>query len=258
MPRSFDEIKAILEKHDDKDLLSDINNLIESEKEYGKKSKSEANREAKNLRDRLQATEAKYTKVANGLKELGIEDIDSPDIDIEDFFKSTGELVKKVKSGKNTDDDLIKSSPAFKEIQGQFKKIQKAHEDTQKALDEERKKAQELQNRNIQNTLKSKLQKALTDDSGKSIMRGADLVIDNLIMTNKVKLKDDNETVIFVKGDDEIDFTEGLTSLKKERADLLINTQHPGGESTGKGGSNTGPKTDSDRLKELRAQRNRF
>jgi hypothetical protein len=257
MSKTIQEIREWIAKQEGgNEYEGEIVNLIEAEKTNGIKSRNEANKEAKALRERMQVAEQKLTKYNEAIKKLGYDPEDDSQ-DIDSFIDTTAELVSKVRSGKDTPDDVLKNSPLVKDLQKQFKKLEKEYQTTSEQLKAEREAANILKQKQAHNTIRTKISKALTDDSGKSIMLGTDLLIENLIHSNKVTLKDDNDTVVFVNGDEELDFSEGLAKLKNDRKDLLVNTQRSGsgsGDSGGKG--TTGPESDADRLKRLRAMKN--
>lgn len=85
----------------------------------------------------------------------------------------------------------------------------------------------ELEKKNSQSKIQTTLNEKL---NGK--IKGADTIIENLILTNKVKLVDND--VVFVNGDDLTALDKGIEGLFKKHADLLISEQNPGSNNKGR------------------------
>jgi hypothetical protein len=151
---------------------------------------------------------------------------------------------------------VLKNNPLFKGLQHKLSKLERDYQAANEKLRIEQEAAAGLRKKHLQNIIKTKISKALHDDSGKPVMLGLDLLVDNLIYENKVTVKDDGETVVFLNGDEEFNFADGIGKLKTDRKDLLINAQHSGSGSGDSGGrGNAGPESDTDRLKRLRAMK---
>ena len=65
---------------------------------------------------------------------------------------------------------------------------------------------------------------------------GADLLTQSLISSGKVRLQDDEKTVVFVGDNDSIiPVDDGIKTILETRKDIVKNTQNPGSGSAGKG-----------------------
>jgi hypothetical protein len=246
------------------DLVSDIKALIAAETETGKKASKKKNKEAEALRTALKKAEplAKFVT-----EKLGF---DPEEDDLDDLAESVEKAMKGLSSDDDDDDDDTggkkkkgkgkgKPSPEFLELQKTVKTLQKNFNTEKTAREAAEKTATELQDKNRRRIIGDRLMKGLKDDKGQPRLFGADLVVRGLIEDKKVGLKDDGETVVFIKGSgddaEEIDFDEGIKNVIAERKDLQVNAQQPGGGTTG-GGVDVPPdkQSDADRLKKLRNQ----
>ena len=89
------------------------------------------------------------------------------------------------------------------------------------------------------NTLK--LTDALSQAMG-DFFHAKDYVIKNMIASGEVKI-DENGSIVFLDGDDELDLQKGIESLKKKRPDLVKNISTPGGGSSRGRNNSTDTKT---------------
>lgn len=151
---------------------------------------------------------------------------------IEDFGDDPAETIRQsiaaLKTGKpdkTTDIDAIKASLVAEIKAGNKKEI-----DALKAQIAEKEKAAEQAQTKFRN---AKITSQLSDVMNGKI-RGHDFVIKDWIREGRVKL-DENEKVVFVGADetDTIDSKKFLESFTKERSDLVISQQVPGGGSAG-------------------------
>lgn len=196
---TLEELNNALSQHPQSaDILEYINSAIESEKSTGIKLKSRANAEAHAMRKWKQAIEA-----------LGY-DQDDPDA-LADW------LAEKTKVPTRKPDEN-QPNPEIEKMKKEFARAQKALADAQ----EEAKRIKQTSDRR---TMKGKLVEALRDK-----VYGHDLLADNLITDGKVRLSED-ESIVFLNGDDEIEFDKGLKKLLDSRPDLLKNTQTGGARS---------------------------
>lgn len=265
MPKSLEDLKTFLEGQGDdgKELYSVVVSAIDAEAEKGKKSKNKANSEAKGLRDQLKNMERFKTAFTS----LGF-DPDDEEADIDGFIsnlKKPSTPPKKKKGEGSGEDDPpdfnsmdISGHPQFAELNKNFKKQSKEMQDLAKNFKEAQDKALALETANRHNKIKGVLSKKLSTEDGKPMVYGSDLLINSLINDNKVNLRDDGETVVFVRGKgedaEEIPLDDGITELLSSRKDLVVN--HQSGGSGGSGGPGIPPanQTDSDRLARLRSQ----
>jgi hypothetical protein len=165
---------------------------------------------------------AEIAKYKDALREAaGIEDFgDDPVTKIKESIAA----LRAVKPNNATEGDALKA------LEQKLLKQQKESEARFQAIIAEKDKATEQAQTKFKN---AKITSQLSDAmSGK--IRGHDYVIKDLIREGKVRL-DENEQAVFV-GQDEtetIDSKKWLESFTKERSDLVISQQIPGGGSAG-------------------------
>jgi hypothetical protein len=169
---------------------------IEAVKSEGLKKYGEARGEVARLLD-------KYKPLEKALREAGLDPSD----------QSMAELLKNARSSGEHSSELEKT---VKALQGKLGEIEKV--------------SQERAERLRQKTLTEKLGSAL----GPHLIEGAsEYVISGLIHRGAVRLADDGETVVFVEGGAEQEFSEGVEAWKSKNKGLLKNRQAPGGGSSG-------------------------
>jgi len=135
------------------------------------------------------------------LTEAGID----PD---EDIQAQLDEMRKPPKGGKPDDAELKKVQKQLAELQTAFTTEQTAKTEALAKLN------------------RAKLTEALSRQiDGR--MHGQDMFIENMILTGKVKIGDDEQPV-FVQGDTEIDLKTGVDKWMKENPKLVINQTKPG------------------------------
>jgi len=110
-------------------------------------------------------------------------------------------------------------NPEIEKLRREFKKAQEA-------LAEKTAEASKVKMVSDSRAIKAKLTEALRDK-----IFGHDLLAETLIAQGKVKLAED-ETVVFVNGEDEIDFDKGIKKVIESRPDLQKNTQAGGAKSS--------------------------
>jgi hypothetical protein len=208
------EFKTKLEAlQDGKDLYEFHVGLVNKERETGIKEKSDANKEAQNLR--------KY-KIA--LEKLGFnKDSDELDAYIETLKASSF----KAKEADNTKLTLDSVNSELAALRDKFLSAQNE-------LTSEKKRAAEIALEVKKKTLKSKLTDSLRDK-----VYGHDFVADALINDNKVDLE--NDTVFFKEGEAKVAFDDGIKKLLETRTDILKNGQ--------KGGANSSPQSNTETKK---------
>lgn len=253
MPKSLEDALKVLEgqEADAKELVAAVKDAIAAEKEKGVAATKKANSEAKGLRDRLKAQEP----FVDGFKTLGF-DSEDEDASLEDFIEGQQKLVL---PGDLTDEDKVMKSKPYLQLQQDMKKLTKNFEKSEKAKIDAEKRAEELKTRQTHSAMQEQLLGALKDEEGNFKVFGEDLLVKSLIRDGRVKMSSlDEKTVVFIKGkgDDaeEIELKEGMETLLTERKDLLRNQQSPGGGSGGGGGGDRTPKSDAERLKEMRTK----
>lgn len=189
MPKTLDEIKAALEAAKLESLFDDIVQNVEAERQRGISEKRKANKEVEALK--------KYKAVVDAL-ELDPDDAEAVP------------AIKEKLAGKTAPD-------------GQVEKLLKEMAKLKQTVLEAETKAQQSDARRKTMVIKAKLESALAEK-----LHAHDLVAKDLIESGRVKLLDDERTVVFVDNDDEIDFDKGLASVLDERKILVKNTQKPG------------------------------
>lgn len=121
----------------------------------------------------------------------------------------------------------MKKTPAKPDgqVDPEIEKLRKEFLKAQKALEEEKANVSKIKQSSDRKTMKAKIAEALRDK-----VYGHDLLADSLIGEGRVKLLEGDE-VVFVDGDNEVEFGAGMKKLLESRPDLLKNTQAPGARS---------------------------
>ena len=200
------------------EIMEFVRSAIENEKQTGISSKRKANAEAQNLR-----------RWKTKLEELGYDGEDP---------EAMAEWLAKQKAPAAP--DANQPNPEIDKLRKEFKRAQEA-------LAEKTAEAARVKATADSRAIKAKLTEALRDK-----MFGHDLLADTLISQGKVKLADD-ESVVFVNGEDELDFEKGVRKLLESRPDLLKNTQSPGAKS-GNRQQSAAPRYTMDQLKTMSAE----
>lgn len=250
MPKTMDDVKKALEALENGSELfeavtstvSDLERKITAEKNKGISEVNKRNKEAENMRKFKKAWES-----------LGFNPDES---EIDEFASGISENMKQLTEltsgdGKGTKDLDITKIPAYQEMNKTVKKLTKQIETQSQELNSEREKAASLIKKTQASTMKSALLKHLGDK-----VYGADILADNLITSGRVKVDEADESkIVFVKGDDTLDFDAGIKTVLEERKDILKNSQS-GGAGTGAGGKP--PSTDGDKEKKHKEWVNDF
>ncbi|MBD3387598.1 MAG: hypothetical protein GF414_01530 [Candidatus Altiarchaeales archaeon] len=195
---TLEELKEALKDHDSlNDIVDFLTKSVEAEKQTGIQSRNKANQEAQSLR-----------RWKKSLEEAG--------------YEGDPEGIAEWLESKATPQDGDGSSDS--KTNAEIAKLRREFEKQKKELEEERAGAQKIKAESDKRAIKSALQDAL----GK--MSGHQYVIDSLILGGKVKLTEDEE-VVFVDGENEVDFQSGVKGILESNPDLLPNTQAPGARS---------------------------
>lgn len=164
---------------------------------------------------------AEIAKLKDAVKEvIGVDDLGDDPVET---IKAALKTVKPV-NGSGSFDEL-KSS-----LEASFKKQLAERDRTwQDKFDQEKREKESVEKKFRDNRISSKLSEAM---NGK--FKGHDIQIENWILKGKVKL-DENDQVFFIGQDetDLIDQKKWLENFSKERSDLVISQQLPGGGSAG-------------------------
>lgn len=198
MPKSLEEIKALLIEKKADDIYGDIISHIEAEKIRGIEEKRKVNGEAQGLRKFKIAAE----KIA---KDMGV--------DIEDVDTFFGELAEKAKSA-----EANKGAAKDKDV------LAKKLEALTKRLDDAEKEKDGLKQKTKVSTIKARLMADLKDE----IHAVEDVINSRLIGRGVVDLLDDNETIQFVDGEARIDYKKGLEKFLADNPDIRKNKQSGG------------------------------
>ena len=205
---SLEELKAAVEKHEKKDDIVDyVVSAVEAEKQRGITEKRRANKEAEGLRA--------YKKAFEG---LGF-DASSAESTLESFVEELQTTRTKAEQNGGKSEEVLK----------QLKKLQKDFDKTKEELAAEKKASTELKTKADRKTIKAKLSDALRDR-----VYGHDLLADSLISNGKVALEAETDSVVFIDGDDTVEFDKGIQALLEQRTDILKNTQKSGARSSAK------------------------
>lgn len=202
--KSLEDIEKILKEKGVAELTEDVSYLIENEKQRGISEKSKANREAQDMRKYKIA----YERMS---KHLGIENID----DVDSSLESIGEKLKSSERGTKA---MSENEKLIKKLDEISKRLDSA-ENEKRDITEKAKKA----------TIRSKLMNELSDK-----VFEPSLIIDSLVLAGKVDLSHDGENIEFVKGDERLNFKDGLASFFNEHKGILKSNQVAGSGSSGR------------------------
>jgi len=162
---------------------------------------AEKNRSIVEVKKKTHPLQEKLDALKASLTEAGID----PD---EDIQAQLDEMRKPPKGGKPDDAELKKVKKQLAELQTAFTTEQTAKTEALAKLN------------------RAKLTEALSKQiDGR--MHAQDMFIENMILTGKVKIGDDEQPV-FVQGDTEIDLKTGVDKWMKENPKLVINQTKPG------------------------------
>lgn len=212
MPKSLEEIKALLVEKKADDLYGDIISHVEAEKTRGIEEKRKVNSEAQGLRKFKIAVE-------KAAKDMGV--------DVDDVDAFLGELAEKAKSA-----EANKGAAKDKDV------LSKKMEALTKRLDDAEKEKDGLKQKAKISTLRSRLMTDLKDE----IHAAEDVINSRLIGRGVVDLLDDNETIQFVDGEARIDYKKGVEKFLAENPDIRKNKQAGGSggvPNNGGGGNKT-------------------
>jgi hypothetical protein len=187
---TFEELKAALEAAGKGELVDNALALIDAEKQKGISATNKKNQE-----------NAKLRAFKNAAESLGY-----TEGDVDEWAAGLITKVNKETTSNN--------SPTVKALNDQLASLKSA-------LDNEKKARTEAESRAKNKSISAKLSEVLADK-----VYGHDLLIKSLISDGKVDL--DGENVVFVNGDDRIDFNNGLKSLLESRKDIAKTVQNPG------------------------------
>jgi hypothetical protein len=199
MPRTLEEIKAVLVEKKSDDVYGDIVSLVEAEKTRGIEEKRKVNGEAQNLRKYKIAME----KVA---KDMGV------DFDDADSFLS--DLVEKSRGHDKGREAALKDKDV----------LAKKLEAIEKRLNDSENEKTELKNKAKIATIKNRLLSDLKDH----IHAPEDVINSRIIGRGIVDLLDDNETIQFVNGEERVDYKKGIEQFLANNADVKKNKQQSG------------------------------
>ena len=180
------------------EIVGFVNAQVEAEKQQGIATHRKANNEAQGLR-----------KWKTAMETVGYQG--EPD-GIEEWLAEKTKAQPEKKGGPD---------PEIEKLRREFKKAQEA-------LIAEQQKAAAIKAASDKRLIKARLSESLRDN-----MHAYDLLADSLINDGRVRLTED-ERVVFVDGDNEIDYEVGLKKLRESRPDLMKNTQAPGARSNGR------------------------
>lgn len=220
-----DAVSALEGLENGSELTKAVLEAVDGERAKGQDALRKVNSEAKGLRERAKAAEG----VVEAFKSLGYDpEGDTPDP--HEFADGFLQVVEKAKQGKLPDGYDIKNHPDYKRVARELAKISEEHKLTQSERDK-------LRKDRAHDRIRSTLSKALRDDKGEEMLFASDKVVNELLLTDRVRLTDGDE-LVFVDGESEIDFDSGLKKVLDENKNLLKNQNRPGG---GSGGVETDP-----------------
>ena len=228
MPKLEDVKKALEALDGGNDLygvvISELDKLkskVTEEKNRGITEVSKRNKEVESMKAYKKAMDA-----------LGF---DPEESELDDFVSTVSDTMTQyndIVKGKTKDGDLdITKFPQWKDLQKQLRTLSKNSEKLTADLEVERKEKETLRTKTRNNVIKTTLLKTLSDK-----VHGPDLLVNDLINNGRVSLAEDEKTVVFVEGEDQVDYDEGITKVLDERKDILKSNQSGGGGSGGSGG----------------------
>ena len=194
------ELNEILEKLEE-DERAIVTAAIEAEKTRGIEASRKKGQDVNKFM-------SEANKLKDTLRALNIDPAGNVEEQIENFKNRLDKMSKESEGG----DTIAKG------LQKQIAEITKKLEASAKTEEEARRKY-----------TSAKISESLSKAFGDSIY-GVDLAVKDLLSSGRVKLRDD-ESIVFVNGNDELDLSEGVETFKKSRPDLVKNNQRPGGAS---------------------------
>ena len=209
MPKSVDEIIGSLGEEEKEVLNSHIFTSVEAEKTKGIKSYQEAKKEVDRVLNKYKPLE----RVAQAIQEAGL---DPADENLAEAIKSA----KKAGEGRSElEKTVAMSAKQIKALSDQLAEKDRINAEKDAKI--------------ARKTIVEKLSKAFEN---KLLDGVSEHVISSMLLGNKVKLADDNETAVFVSDGEEISFDKGIEAWMKVNKSLLKNTQKSGGGSSGGSG----------------------
>ena len=151
-------------------------------------------------------------------------------VGIEEFGEDPVETIKEKISALKAAKPAITNDDAIKNLEASFKKqLAEMKNSFSTQLENEKKEAEIAKEKYRNSKITEKLSKEMANK-----IKGHDIQIENWILKNKVKL-DENDNVVFIgdSDDETIDSKKYLETFAKERSDLVISQQIPGGGSAG-------------------------
>jgi len=207
--QSLEDLSTALEGNEHKDeILKFIAGVIEAEKKSAEVVKTKANNESRNRREQL-------ARVKQALQVIGYEE----GAELDEFLQALPEKIGSVKNATPSGDDS--------EVAKELAKLRRDFDKTRKELEKERQLGQEIKSRAAQKTIRSKLADAFRDK-----VTDPELLVDSLMYKGQVALDDDDESVVFVDGDNRISLEEGVKSVLSARPGIVRNQQTAGARTT--------------------------
>jgi len=204
VPKTIEEIKQTLSKMENGgDMIEGIYQAIETEKLKGISESQKSNKEAQNLR-----------KFKIAFEKLGY---NSDENDLDTYIETITKT--KEEAGKNKETKIT-----LETLTKDFQALRTNYEKTAGELAQERKLAAELKDKNNKSKIKEILGAKLQPH-----IYGHDLIIDSFIANGSVTL--DNDTVVFLKGEDKVDMEAGIKSFMESRPDIVKTNQKGGADS---------------------------
>jgi hypothetical protein len=227
--QSLEDLKVALEKNENgSDILAFVEQAIGTERQRGETEKSQANSEARNRREQVKKLKAVLAK-------LGYQEGE----DVDTFAETLSEKLGSAHQG-------VTPSGEESDVAKELAKLRRDFDKTRKELEKERQASSEIKAKAAQKTIRSKLADALRDK-----VLAHDLLADSLISKGQVKLDDDDESVVFIDGEDTVDFDTGVKKLLESRSDILRNQQTPGSRTTARNAGPTGAKYSRQQLESM-------
>jgi len=212
---SLEELKAALKDHEKlEDVIEYIMGAVNAEKSKGQELKRQSDKQAADRRFKLKA-------VVDALKKAGYEPTDAEDefAGVPDYLEDLAEKLGSASGGTTPSSDT--------ELAKELRKLRRDFERTKSELEKEREASTELKTKSARRVMMSKLSDALRDK-----IYGHDIAAKDLINDGRVTLDEDDESVVFIDGEDRLPFEDGVKRFLESRPDLLKNQQTPGARTT--------------------------
>lgn len=200
MNKTLDDVKSVLMQSDDgNDLYECVSNAILQEREKGK--------------GMVKDVQSKLERVNSVLSQMGY---DSTSVDLDSFAL---EIKSRLENAKTNGKKLTTTEQKLQDLEGSIEQLKSALADSQTE-------ANTFKTNYKNSKIMSILQPALSDK-----LYSADIHSKDIIREKMVALSNDEKSVVWVDGDNQVDFATGLQKYLDLHKSDLKNNQKPGSDS---------------------------